>query len=87
PEEFTNYYRRVAEISGMTQAVSINYHYSQITDRLFGFVSGPRELGQQRVTDIPTLISFHAIDLMVLIIFPIIFLIASYMIFTRRQEK
>jgi len=89
PENYVSYYRKVSEISSAIQTVSINYHYSQIANPLFGAAIsiGPAGSRVERTLDVPTIISSHAIDLVVLIIFPVIFLVASYMVFTRRQEK
>jgi ABC-2 type transport system permease protein len=89
PESYVSYYRKVSEISSAIQTVSINHHYSQIVNPLFGAAIsiGPAGSRVERTLDVPTIISSHAIDLIVLIIFPIIFLVASYMVFTRRQEK
>jgi len=88
-EEYLNYMRKEAEISSAIQTFSINYHYTQITNSLFGFAAGPLELGQRaRATaSIPTVLSTRLIDIVVLIVFPIVLLVASYMVFTRRQEK
>ncbi|MBO3839373.1 MAG: hypothetical protein QXY41_02065, partial [Thermoproteota archaeon] len=82
-----DYMRREAEISSMIQAFSINYHYTQITSLLFGYATRPIEFSRRTLTSIPTVISTRLIDIVVLIVFPIVFLFASYMIFTRRQEK
>ncbi|MEM2940223.1 MAG: ABC transporter permease subunit [Thermoproteota archaeon] len=87
-QEFINYQRKVSEISSTIQMLSINYHYNQITNSLFGFAAGPIEFGQgRRVVNILTVFSTRLIDIVVLIVFPIVFLVASYMVFTRRQEK
>lgn len=68
---------------------SINYHYTQIANSLFGFAAGPLEFGQRggTIASIPTVLSTRLIDIIVLIVFPMVFLVASYMVFTRRQEK
>ncbi|MEM2929505.1 MAG: hypothetical protein QW797_01360, partial [Thermoproteota archaeon] len=81
--------RKISEISSAIQAFSMNYHYSQITNSLFSFAAGPLEFGQRESTiaSIPTVLSTRLIDIIVLIVFPIVFLVASYMVFTRRQEK
>jgi ABC-2 type transport system permease protein len=88
-EEYLNYVRKVSEISGAIQAFSINYHYTQITSSLFSFVAGPLGFGRGEITiaSIPTILSTRLIDIIILIVFPIVFLVASYMVFTRRQEK
>ncbi len=88
-EEYLSYMRKEAEISSIIQAFSINYHYTQITNSLFGFATGPLEFGQREraTTSISTVLSTRVIDIVVLIVFPIVFLVASYMVFTRRQEK
>ncbi len=88
-EEYLNYMRKVSEISSAIQAFSINYHYTQITNSLFGFAAGPLEFRQREstMTSISTVLSTRLIDIIVLIVFPIVFLTASYMVFTRRQEK
>jgi ABC-2 type transport system permease protein len=88
-EEYLNYMRKVAEISSIIQSFSINYHYTQITDLLFGFVTGPLEFGQRgRATaSISTVLSTRITDIVILVVFPMVFLFASYMVFTRRQEK
>lgn len=89
PEEYLSYMRRVAEISSIIRAFSINYHYTQITKSLFGFAIGPPEFGQgeRTIASIPTVLSTRVMDIVILIVFPIVFLVASYMVFTRRQEK
>ncbi|MBO3800562.1 MAG: ABC transporter permease [Candidatus Brockarchaeota archaeon] len=89
PQEYLDYMRKEAEISSMIQAFSINYHYTQITSLLFGYATRPIEFGQggRTLVSIPTVISTRLIDIVILIVFPIIFLFASYMVFTRRQEK
>jgi len=86
PESYINYTRKVAEITNTVQMVSINYHYSSIANSLFGFVAGPygQEVSQ---IDILGLLSQHWVDLLVVVIFPLIFSVASYAVFTRRQEK
>jgi len=88
-EEYLSYMRKVSEISSAIQAFSINYHYTQITNSLFGFAAGPLEFRQREstMTSISTVLSTRLIDIIVLIVFPIVFLMASYMVFTRRQEK
>jgi len=88
-EELLNYRRKLTEISSAIQSFSINYHYTQITSSLFGFVTGPLEFGQRERTtaSISTVLSTRIADIMILIVFPIVFLFASYMVFTRRQEK
>lgn len=88
-EEYLSYMRKVAEISSIIQAFSINYHYTQITNSLFGFAATPFEFGRGRgtLTSIPAAISTRLINIVILIVFPIVFLFASYMVFTRRQEK
>jgi ABC-2 type transport system permease protein len=89
PEEYLSYRRKLAEVSSIIQSFSINYHYTQITDSLFGFVTGPLEFGQRgRATaSISTVLSTRIADIVILIVFPMVFLFASYMVFTRRQEK
>ena len=85
-EAFLNYSRKVAEISSTVQAVSINYHYSSIANSLFVTSVGP--FGQQaQQIDLMSLLSSRWIDLLVVAVFPVIFLGASYFAFTRRQEK
>ena len=88
-EEYLNYRKRVAEISSTVESFSINYHYTQITSSLFGFVRGPLEFGQRgRATaSISTVLSTRIADIVILIVFPMVFLFASYMVFTKRQEK
>jgi len=88
-EEYSNYMRKVSEISSIIQSFSINYHYTQITSSLFGFVTGPLEFGQRgRATaSISTVLSTRIADIVILIVFPMVFLFASYMVFTKRQEK
>lgn len=88
-EEYLSYSRKVSEISSAIQTFSINYHYTQIANSLFGFAAGPLEFGQGggTIASIPTVLSTRLIDIIVLIVFPIVFLVASYMVFTRRQEK
>lgn len=84
---FANYTRRVAEITNTIEMVSINNHYSLIADSLFGLPTGA--FGQQEVSrlDLAGVLSSRWVDLLVIVAFPLIFLVASYVIFTSRQEK
>lgn len=87
-QSYVNYMRQVSSISGTIQIFSINYHFSQVASSLFGFVTGPAEFGREgRTIDLPTVLSSRLVDLAVIIVFPLVFLIASYIIFTRSQEK
>jgi len=85
-ETYMNYSRRVAEITNMVQALSINHHYSLVANSLFGSIAGPfgQEAGE---VDLWGLITSRWVDLLVVALFPLIFLTASYVVFTRRQEK
>jgi len=85
-QAFLNYSRKVEAISSTVQAVSINYHYSSIANSLFVTSVGP--FGQQaQQIDLVSFLSSRWIDLLVVALFPVIFLVASYFAFTRRQEK
>lgn len=86
-KEFLNYMKKVREISSTIHAFSINHHYTEIIDLLFSFVIGPSGYEPSVPTPITTVLSTRMINIAVLTVFPIIFLIASYMVFTRRQEK
>lgn len=84
PQSFVDYQRKSAQISSEVQMISINSHYSSLASSLFG----QRILfGQEQNIDVLRLLSLHWIDIIVLIIYPVVFLVASYMAFTRRQEK
>jgi len=85
-ESYMNYSRRVAEITNIVQALSINHHYSLVANSLFGSIAGPfgQEAGE---VDLWGLITSRWVDLLVVALFPLIFLTASYVVFTRRQEK
>jgi ABC-2 type transport system permease protein len=84
PQSFIEYERKSAQISSTVQVISINSHYSSLASSLFG----QRILfGQEQNIDVLSLLALHWIDIAVLIIYPIVFLAASYMAFTRRQEK
>jgi ABC-2 type transport system permease protein len=84
---YANYTRRVAQITNTIEMVSINNHYSLISDSLFGLPTGA--FGQQEVSqlDLAGVLSSRWIDLLVILAVPLIFLVASYVIFTNRQEK
>jgi len=84
---FANYTRRVAEITSTIEMVSINNHYSLIADSLFGLPTGA--FGQQETSrlDLAGVLSSRWVDLLVIVAFSLIFLVASYVIFTSRQEK
>jgi ABC-2 type transport system permease protein len=85
-EAFLNYSRRVSEITNTVQAASINHHYSLIADSLFVTSVGP--FGQQaQQIDLMSLLASRWVDILVVTVFPVIFLVASYMAFTRRQER
>jgi len=82
-----NYTRRIEAITSTIETISVNSHYSTIADSLFGLRTGA--FGQQEVTrlDLAGVISTCWVDLLILVAFPVIFLVASYVVFTRRQEK
>jgi len=85
-ESYLNYSRREAQITNTIQMLSINYHYSQIANSLFGSTFSP--FGQQATQlSLSGLLTSRWIDLLVLIVFPLIFSVASYAMFTRTQEK
>ncbi|MEM3414994.1 MAG: ABC transporter permease subunit [Thermoproteota archaeon] len=84
PQSFIDYQRKSAQISSAVQIVSVNNHYSSLASSLFGL----RVLfGQEQNVDVLSLLYTHWIDIVILIIYPIVFLLASYMVFTGRQEK
>ncbi|HYA21997.1 MAG TPA: ABC transporter permease subunit [Thermoproteota archaeon] len=82
----SNYTRRVAAITSTIEMISVNSHYSLVADSLFGLRSGA--FGQQEVTqlNLAGVLSARWLDLLILVAFPVIFLVASYVVFTRRQE-
>jgi len=87
PQSYIDYQAKVAQITNTVQMISINHHFSLISDSLFGSVRAA--FGQEVVREIDLLgiLSSRLIDLLVLMVFPVIFLVASYATFTRRQEK
>lgn len=84
PQSFIDYERKSAQISSTIQVISANSHYSSLANSLFGL----RILfGQEQNINVLSLLSTHWIDVVILIIYPIVFLVASYIVFTRSQEK
>ncbi len=65
----------------MTQIFSINNHYSTLTGPV------PAKASKQDVFDLLKLSSQYPISLMVLILYPTVFVILSYIVSTRREEK
>lgn len=86
PESYVNYARKLAEITNAIQMISINYHYSSVANSVFGFGTSPTGLEITQI-DLLSLLSTHWIDILVVAIFPLIFSLASYMVFTRSEEK
>jgi len=84
---FIDYMRKVSRISGAIQIFSINYHFSQTANSLFGTIIGPAEFGQGRAISLSTALSSRLVDLAIIVIYPIIFLIAAYIFFTRSEER
>lgn len=87
-EELREYMRELAEISGSIQRLSINTHYSTIANAVLG---GQSQMGflpeTSRSVTIAEALTTHWTSLVVLIVFTTIFFIASYIAFTRREER
>lgn len=80
-QESTDYWKKYAELNYMTQIFSINNHYNTLTTPVL--TKGSR----QEVLDLLKLFSQYPLSIVVLIIYPIIFIMLSYIMFTRREEK
>jgi len=85
PDSVTAYYTKLAQINSMVQMVSVNHHYSTLANSLLGSISPSQTAGAG--LDIFNLISRYGIDVVVLIFYPVIFTVASYIRFTRSEEK
>ena len=87
-EELQEYMRKVAEISGSIQRFSINTHYSTVANAV---LVGQSQIGFQPETSreitIAEALTIHWTGLVVLVTFTVIFFVASYLAFTRREEK
>ena len=77
----SDYWKKYAELNYMTQVFSINYHHSRLTGPVLSKAS------KQDVLDPFKLFSQNPISLIVLILYPIVFVMLSYIVFTRREEK
>jgi ABC-2 type transport system permease protein len=77
----SDYWKRYTELNYMTQIFSINNHYSTLTGPVLAKAS------KQDVLDLFKLSSQYPISLMVLTMYPTVFVILSYIVFTRREEK
>jgi len=87
-QEFQEYSRRVAAISGSIQSFSINSHYSTVANAVLvaeSEIGG--EPGTSRSITIAEALTTHWTSLVVLVTFTVIFLVASYLAFTRREER
>ncbi|MEM2929888.1 MAG: ABC transporter permease subunit [Thermoproteota archaeon] len=77
----SDYWKKYVELNYMTQIFSINNHYSTLTGPVLAKAS------KQDSLDLLKLSSQYPISLVVLILYPTVFVILSYMVFTRREEK
>jgi len=87
-QELQEYSRRVAAISGSIQSFSINSHYSTVANAILVAESqiGP-QAGTSRSITIAQALTTHWTSLVVLVTFTVIFFVASYLAFTRREER
>lgn len=81
------YYNRLMEktyeINSIISSPSINFHYSNIVNQLF-----PQSLGGITVNiDVSRMFPAYYISIIVLILYPVIFTILSYIMFVRSEEK
>ncbi len=87
-EEFREYARKLNEISSSINVYSINYHFTTSANMLFYSISAGLP-GQQQIRELSIIdaLSRSLINIFVMIIFTIIFIILSYISFTRKEEK
>lgn len=88
-EEFIEYSRKLNEILLSINAYSINYHFTIASSILFYSISMglPGQSQQTREISIIDALSNSAINIFIMIAFTILFIILSYISFTRREEK
>lgn len=85
-EEVREYYRRYSEISSSINTLSINHHFSTAVNILF--YSTPTGLPGQRVElSITDALLRSITNISVMIAFTAVFIILSYVSFTRKEEK
>ena len=87
-EEYRNYARKLNEISSSINAYSINYHFTTVSNRLFQAIT-MGIAGQQQTREISILdaLSSSAINIFIMIFFTALFIILSYISFTRKEER
>jgi len=91
-EELQEYSRRLAEISGSIQSFSINSHYSTVANAVLveeqiTMVTSDTTTFSSRTITIAEALTTHWTSLAVLVSFTAIFFVASYLAFTRREER
>jgi ABC-type transport system involved in multi-copper enzyme maturation permease subunit len=87
-EEYRNYIRKANEISSSINAWSINYHFTTVSNRLFQTITmGPSGQQQTREISILDALSSSAINIFIMIFFTALFIILSYISFTRKEER
>lgn len=74
-----DYWERYFELNNIIQIFSINHHYTTLT--------GPVLTTGIGALDIIELLSQHPISIAVLILYPTVSIMLSYIAFTRREEK
>lgn len=86
-EEFIEYSRKFNEIPLSINAYSINYHFTIASSILFYSISMglPGQSQQTREISIIDALSNSAINIFIMIAFTILFIILSYISFTRRE--
>ncbi|MEM3426235.1 MAG: ABC transporter permease subunit [Thermoproteota archaeon] len=76
-----DYFKKYSELNYMIQIFSINNHYNTLTGPVLTKGS------KQDVLNLIKVFSQYPISIMALILYPIIFIMLSYIMFTRREEK
>lgn len=81
-QEYTRrFMEKYFEINNIMQSPSINYHYQNIVNQLF-----PQSTGNMPI-DISRMFPAYYISIIVLIIYPVVFTILSYIMFMGSEEK
>lgn len=82
-QEYTKrFMEKYYEINSIINAPSITYHYSTIVNYIL-----PQYTSEGTPMDITRMFPTYYISVAVLILYPAVFIILSYMMFTRREEK
>jgi len=81
--DYESWQNKLNEITGTIQFFSVYQHYSNIISKLI-----PQYFQYEReALDVAKLFSQYPLSIAVLILYPIIFIILSYTVFARREEK